>query len=52
MLEVLVDLDLPHRVVDLQELQALERDLLGHAELQGFVIVDEVHFAYVRGRVP
>lgn len=35
-----VDLYLTHGVIDVQESETLERDLFGHVEVDGFVIVD------------
>lgn len=47
-----MDLYLAHGVIDVEEGEALEGDLLGHVEVDGFVIVDQVDFAWVMEVVP
>ena len=40
-----MDLYLAHGSIYLLEIEALERDLLGYMEIEGFVVVDKIDFS-------
>lgn len=52
MLEMAVDFDFSHGAVDLQELQPLQRYLLGDEEIDSLVLDHEVDLACVSAHLP